>query len=267
MVLTSSMLSLLPSASSGTVDMLSIVYGTGTSAGSTNPIIALQTAIKQQPKAVATQAKDPATARDIAAFKAALAKAKTPQDLLSNPTALKVLLTANGLGDQADYPALAKKALLSDPSDSKSLANQLSNTSWLSAAKLYDFAKSGLSIIKQASVQDAITSGYAEVQWRQSLDAATPGLSYALDFRERASAIGSVDQILGDQTFRNVVLTTLGIPEQIAFQPLQAQEKAVADRIDISKFKSPSFVEQFARRYLIQQQSSSQSTSIVSLLA
>ncbi len=268
MYLTSSLLSLLPSTSTGGTDILSALYGTGAAAPGGNPIIALRTAIKTQDKAVAKQEKDPATARDIAAFRAAVAKAKTPADLLNNPTALRVLLTANGLGSQADYPALAKKALLSDTTDSKSLAHQLGNASWLSAAKLYDFAKSGLSVVQKPSVQDAITQGYAEVKWRESLDTATPGLSNALDFRDRASSIASVDQILGDSTFRNVVLTTLGIPQQIAFQPLEAQEKAVADRIDITRFKDQTYVEQFARRYLIQEQSSSPSSSsgLVSLL-
>ena len=52
--------------------------------------------------------------RDVTAFRNAVANAKDAASLLSNPAVLKVLLTANGLGDQAQYPALAKKALLSD---------------------------------------------------------------------------------------------------------------------------------------------------------
>ena len=49
-----------------------------------------------------------------------------------------------------------------------------------------------------------------------------------------------------------VVTTALGIPEQIAFQPIGTQEKAITDHVDIKRFKSPAFVEQFTRRYLIQ---------------
>ena len=48
-----------------------------------------------------------------------------------------------------------------------------------------------------------------------------------------------------------MVTTALGIPKQIAFQSLQAQEKAISDRVDITKFKDPKFVEQFTRRYLV----------------
>ena len=33
--------------------------------------------------------------------------------------------------------------------------------------------------------------------------------------------------------------------------PLQAQELAITSRLDLTKFKSASFVEQFTRRYLV----------------
>ena len=103
------------------------------------------------------------------------------------------------------------------------------------------------------------------------MDQTTPGLSNALDFTQRASTITSVDQILGDPTFRTVVTTALNIPEQIAFQPIEAQEKAISSKIDISKFKSPAFVEQMAKQYLVQNNldnssnSNTTSTSIASL--
>ncbi|MBV8912257.1 MAG: DUF1217 domain-containing protein [Acetobacteraceae bacterium] len=211
----------------------------------------MQQAERDQTKDVAAEANDPSVKRDIDAFKTALSKAKDLPSLLADPTARKVLLTANGLGDQTDYTALATKALMSDPSDTKSLANQLSDQRWLTMAKTYNFAQNGLSTLKDPTVLSTLTNGYAEVMWRQSLDQTTPGLSNALDFRSRASTITSALQILGDSNLRSVVTTALGIPEQIAFQSLDAQEKAITDRVDISKFKDPTFVEQFTRRYLV----------------
>ena len=129
--------------------------------------------------------------------------AKTPTQLLQNPAFLKVLLTASGLGDQVAYPALAQKALLSNTGDANSLANQLSsiNSAWASTASTYQFATKGLSVIQNPAVQQTLTQGYAEVLWRQSLDTTTPGLSNAIDIRNRASSITSVDQILSDPTF------------------------------------------------------------------
>jgi hypothetical protein len=86
-------------------------------------------------------------------------------------------------------------------------------------------------------------------------------LSNALTFRSEASTITSVDQILGDPVMRDVVTTALGLPLQIAFQPLEAQEKAVSSRLDITQFKDPKFVESFVQRYLLAAGSNGSSTT------
>ena len=248
-------------SSSSTSDLFSIINGQTASGTSSDPVAALVSAETNQTKDIQQQEKDPQTSRDINHFLAAVAKAPDFQTLMQDPIARNVLLTANGLGDQSDYTALATKALLSDTTQPDNLASTLSDTRWLTMAKTYDFANQGLTKLKSASVLSTITTGYAQVQWQQSLDATTPGLSAALDFRSRASTITSVDQILGDSNLRKVVTTALGIPQQIAFQPLEAQEKAISSRIDITKFQDPSYVEQFTRRFLVANQTDSSNSS------
>jgi hypothetical protein len=235
--------------------LLSAIYGnsSGTSAApSLDPLGDLTRAETNSTKAIAQTAVQPQVAKDIAAFRAAVASAKDPATLLQNPTVLKVLLTANGLGDQVSYTALVQKALLSNTKDTNALAVKLPNTSWKSTASTYDFANKGLAVIQDPDVLNTIADGYAEVLWRQSLDTTTPGLSKALTFRDKASTITSALQILGDATLRSVVLTGLGIPPEIAYQDLPAQELAITNRLDITQFKDPKFVEKFAQRYLIQ---------------
>ena len=83
--------------------------------------------------------------------------------------------------------------------------------------------------------------------WRQSLDATTPGLSNALHVPREASTITSVDQILGDPVMRNVVTTALGIPLQIAFQDLDAQEQAITSQLDITQLPGPEIRRQLHR--------------------
>ena len=245
--------------SSGT-DLTTVLYGTGTQV-SGDPVSNLITAEKNQTKDIALQQKDPQTARDISHFLSVVKTAPDLKTLLSDPIAAKVLLTANGLGDQTQYTALAIKALSSDPSQTGNLASKLSNPAWLSTAKSYSFATKGLTVLRQQSSLTAITTGYAQAQWETSLDQATPGISAALDFRSRASTFKTADAILGDANVRKVVTGALGIPQQIAFQPLEAQEKAITDRLNITKLQDPKFVEQLARSYLIQNQSSSSNSS------
>ena len=234
-----------------------LASGAGVSGGG-DPLAALRLAEQDQSVDIATTARQPQVQRTIQAFTNAVAKARSPADLLNDPDALDVLLTVNGLGDQTSYTALAQKALLSDPNDPNSLASKLSatNANWKSAAATYQFASKGLSVLRDPATLATIASSYAEVSWRQSLDQSTPGLSNALDFRSRAGTITSVDQILGDATFRAVVTGALGIPPQIAYQDLGAQEQSISSRIDISRFGNANFVEGLAQQYLLNQQSS-----------
>ncbi len=243
--------------------ILGILSGASGGGGTTNPITALTSAEINQTKDIAATAKQPEVARDIATFTKAVGSAKSVTQLLANPTVMKVLLTANGLGSQVSYTALAQKALTSDLTNPKSVANQLktTNSAWVSAAQTYQFAAKGLSVVQSAKVISTITNAYAEVTWRNSLDQTTPGLSNALTFRSTAATVKSVDQILGDPVLRDVVTTALGLPRQIAEQPLTTQEGLISKGLDITQLKDPKFVERFVQRYLLAKGSSGQGGS------
>jgi Protein of unknown function (DUF1217) len=247
-----------------TTSMLNTIYNGGassTAVSTGNPITDLKMAQANEVTDVAKQAKKPEVARDIAAFQKGVANAKDIQTALKNPNVMKVLLTANNLSKYIQYPALAQKALLSDPSDPNSLANKLTDTNLRNTAQAFNLAKNGLAALKDPKVIAKLSDGYAEVMWRRSLDQATPGLSNALTFLSQASSIKSVDEILGDSVNRTVVLTALGIPQQIAFQELRAQEKAVASRVDIAKFQDPKYVTNLTDQYLLKMQQQSRSSS------
>ena len=231
--------------------LLDAIYGIGASGSGVDPLQALTTAENDQTQDIAATAQQPQVQQTIAAFQAAVKSATSATSLLQNPAVMTVLLTANGLADQIPYTALAQKTLLSDPSDSNSLVNQLTDTRWAPVVKLYNFATQGLTVLQNPAVQSTLANAYAEAIWRQSLDAVTPGLSNALTFRGEASTITSVDQILGDPIMRTVVTTALNIPEQIAFQDLTAQEQSISSRVDITKFQDPNFVDTFTQQYLI----------------
>ncbi len=251
--------------------LLSTIEGTGggTGGAGANPITALHIAQQNRTQDIAATARQPAVARDIAAFRQAVATATTPQQLLANPTALKVLLTANGLGSEVPYTALARKVLMSDPSDPGSLVNQVSgsNAAWLSVVKTYQFATKGLAVLQNPSVQQTIANGYAEVMWRQSLDAATPGLSDALTFQSQAGTITSALDVLSSPILFNVVTTALGIPQQIVFQDQGAQEQAINSRLDYSRLGDPNYVNALTDQFLLNSQQQNAGTTDLTSLA
>ncbi len=242
---------------------LSVLYGGSAAAAGTggNPVVALQQAVTGQARGIADTAKQPDVQRDIAAFRKAVATAADPKALLADPIARRVLLTANGLGDQTAYAALATKALLSDPTNAKSLASTLTDTRWKSAATTLNFAKNGLAALRNPKVLDTMANAYAEITWRKSLDAQTPGLSDALTFRASAATAKNVYDILGNATLRKVVTGALGIPQEIAFQPLDSQGRAISSKLDVTRLQDPKFVDKLAQRYLLAQAEKASQTS------
>ena len=251
-------------ANSVAASILNAVYGnaSGTGgAGGTDPVAALTMAENTQTTGVADTAKQPQVAKAVAGFQQAIASATSVSELLQNPNFMNVLLTANGLASQVQYPALARQVLMSDPSNPGSLVNQLNSSSWLNLVNTYQFATQGLSVIQNASVQSTIANAYAQVTWMNSLNQQTPGIANALSFRSAASSITSVDQILGNQTFFTVVTTALGLPQTIANLDLTGEAQAVSSRLDVTKFQDPAFVERFTQQYLIMAASQAQSTS------
>ena len=248
-----SYLTSLFSSSFGTGDpLLNALYGgqTGGSLGQ-SAVQALTSAEQNQTKDVALTAAQPTVKSAVAAFTKAVNGATSVTQLLANPAVMNVLLTANGMSDQIGYTALATKALTSNLSDPKSLANTLTDTRWKTLAQTYKLATSGLKGVQNPTTIASIANAYAKATWQATQDTVTPGLSNALSFKASASTITSVDQILGNPTMRTVVTTALGIPEQIAFQPLEAQEKAISSQLNVAQFKNPKFVESFTQRYLI----------------
>lgn len=243
---------LYTSALGSAPSLLNTIYGYGTSAASSaNPVQALQSAERNQAKDVQLAGAQPVAKAAVAEFTKAVTSAKSMAQLLANPAFMRVLLTANQLGDQVGYTALATKALTSKLGDPKSLVNQLPDARWKTLAHAYDFSPAGLANFQKPATIAAIANAYATANWQTDQDNVTPGLSNALAFKAQAASITSVDQILGNMAMRNVVTTTLGIPKQIAFQTINAQEQAISTRIDIKKFQDPKFVETFVQQYLV----------------
>jgi hypothetical protein len=246
--------------------MLATLYSGSTGSASTsvstgNPLTDLKIAQTDQTTDVAKEALQPQVSQAITAFTTAVASSTSIQSALLNPNVQKVLLTANGLSNYIGETALVQKVLLSDPTDPNSLANKLGDPTFLAAVLTYNFGKNGLSELQNPKVVSALTNGYAEVLWRQSLDKATPGLANALTFLGQASSIKSVSDILENVTNFDVITTALGIPMQIVNQDTAAQQTAITSRLDISKLQNPNYVTSLTDQYLLTMQEQKQSSS------
>ena len=256
------------SASDTVASMIATIYGGGsalsgptTFASTGNPLLDLKLAQKNEAADVALETKQPLVTQAITAFKNAVAGAKTIQAALGNPNVQQVLLTANGLSKYIGDTTLVQKALLSDPHDPKSLASQMGDYALLNTVLTYNFAQNGLKQLQDPKTIATLTSGYAEMTWRQSLEQATPGLSNALTFLEQASSIKSVNDVLDNMVNFLVVTAALGIPQSIVNQSQTAQQQAIRTRLNIADLQNPNFVTSLTDQYLLTMQEQNASSS------
>jgi len=250
--------------SNASAAILNALYGGGTTSTAVstgNPLTDLKLAQANQTADIAQEAKTPQVASDIALFTKAVNSATSIQNALANPDVQKVLLTASGLSSYIGETALVQKALLSNPTDPNSLVNQLGDSNMLSTAQTYNFAKNGLAELKNPKVIATLSQAYAEVQWRQSLDTATPGLSNALTFLSQAGSIKSANDVLDNATNFYVITGALGIPTSIVNQDQTAQAAAINSRLDFTKLQDPKYVTSLTDQYLLSQQQSTSSSS------
>ena len=216
----------------------------------TDPVGVLDQALRSEGEQIARTAAQPEVRRDLARFARALARAATPAELLTNPAALKVLLTAHGLGDQCANRALAAKVLLPDPVAPGALAGRLADGRWRSLARTCAFAARGLAALREPRMAETIAQGYAEAVWRHDQERATPGLGTALAFLRRAPAVVWVRQVQGDPALDAVIALALDIPPESAFPTAAARDTAIAARLDVARLRDPRYVRQLAEIYL-----------------
>lgn len=160
------------------------------------------------------------------------------------------VLSALGLGDQAQYYGLVKKALTQPLSDPKAVANQLPDKRFQKAAQILQLAESGLRTIQSKAVVDQLVSQFKSQAFEQSIADQNPAVSQARSFEKKAASITNVYQILADKTLRSVVSAVFNIPPQLAIQPITTQAAAISSRLDIKKLQDPKFVASFIQRFL-----------------
>ena len=221
-------------------------------------------------KGAAQAAKDPALQRTLARFRDAVARAPDVETALKDPRVLAVVLPAMGLADAVDKPALATRALTSDLSNPKSLANRLGDSRWLEAARTLDLSRRGLDALRDPKMQKILADGMAGVTWREGLNDANPGMSDALYFQSRAAAVDGPYDILGDAVLRRVVTKALGLPNQLALQSVETQARVISARLNIESLSDPRQVRKLAERYVVARAGESAggaSSPLLSLLA
>jgi hypothetical protein len=121
------------------------------------------------------------------------------------------------------------------------------------ASKIVDGMKAGLRLgsLSDPKMLEILTNGFTKYEYRTGLSDKNPGMANAVYFSENAKTVKSVYDILGNSVLRRVVLGALGLPDQIAIQPVETQARAVLSRMKLADLQDSAKVRALAERYLM----------------
>ncbi len=174
-----------------------------------SPVSQYLTALKNEDTAASTYAQtDVTTKQASAAFAEDATSITTVDQLMSNYSALNVVLGAYGMDSYSSATALVKKLLTQDPSSSTSLAKSASNATWLAFADAFKtWGEGGGSVQTSPLTTSTITSIVNEYQ----SDMDTSLQSDLQTFNSAAPLITTASALLANTTVLNVVLSAYGM--------------------------------------------------------
>ena len=229
------------------------VYGLSIGSGSTisSAVVAYKSAIKDADAQITQGEKDATIANEIKYFKSKVGNLKSVADLYKDQRLVNFVMKGVGLGDKSDMMGIFKKAMSESPDADTSLVNKLGDKSWLAAAQTLKMDSTGVTTLQSAEMIDLLSKQYARSGYQTSLREKNSAVPLALYFKDNASKVTSYYGILGDSTIRKVVTTALGLPDELAYQPVATQAKAIQAKFDLADLQSPEKVERFVAKFLV----------------
>ncbi len=194
---------------------------------------------------------DPVTKADIAYLQKIAPKLNSPDALLKDFRALKVVLGAYGMSDRMPQTALLKKLLTQDPQAKGSLARGLANqAAFRFATALGNWKSSGSSPFSNTNTLSQIANSYAQNSFEANQGKQIPGMQQALYFRRTIASATTVPMVISDSKLMEVVSGALDLPVQFGILDYERQVVELTKKLKFDKFKDPAFVDKFAQRYL-----------------
>lgn len=210
-------------------------------------------------------AKTPDVASETKYFKTNIGKATTAEALLKDRRLFAYAMKAFGLGDRTYATGLMRKVLEQGVSDSRALANTLSDPNIRALARMFDYKGANAAVGSDAFVR-SVTDRYVEQAMEAQQGAKNPGVELALYFRQKAPQVTSVYGVLADRKLLQVVQTALDISPNTSAQPIDTQARLLKSKLNLADFadakKLDNFIARFAAQYDIQNPGADQAADV-----
>lgn len=220
---------------------------------STSSILTYQKYTTSSATLQATYEKTSNIQKDVDYFTKAVEKAQTVDDLFKDYRLLSFIATATNLAGEEQYAGKMRRIMTESVDNTNAVMYRLSDKRYSQAAATLRLGDNGLDRLKLAGTQSDLIAAYKQAKFETSIGEENMGVRKARYFEQYIqNATSSVYSILGDAILRDVVTSTLGLPAQIAIQPIETQAQAITSRLDISKLADSKYRDAFIKRYLTQ---------------
>jgi hypothetical protein len=214
----------------------------------------------------ATTAADPTVKRETAYYLANIGKVTSINAFVNNYQLFSYAMKAFGLEDMTYAKGLMTKVLEGGITNSKSLANTMTDPRFKAFATAFDFVGQGTAATSSAAATTGTTSKFLEQSLEDNVGQQNQGVQLALYFKRSASSITSAYSILADPALLKVVQTAFGLSPYASQSDLDIQAAQISKLVKISDMQDPTKVEKLIERFTAMWDLSGNNTSSSSTL-
>jgi glucan-binding YG repeat protein len=187
--------------------------------------------------------------RDTDYYLANISKVRTIDDFVKDYRLFSYAMKAYGLEDMIYAKALIKKVLTEGITDTKSMANKMTDTRYKEFAAAFDFAAKVDKATSQASATTKAVNKYYEYTLEKKEGEQNEGVRIALYFKRKASSVTNTMGLLADKALLKFVQTTFNIPMGASKADLDLQVRNLEKHINIKDLQDPKKVDKLIQRF------------------
>ena len=218
---------------------------------SLSAVTTLQMVENNLAKAKSTTADDPQVKRETDYFLGNIGNignVKTSQDFVNNYRLFSYAMTAYGLSNMTYAKAFMQKVVDGGVTNTKSMANTLTDPRFKAFAEAFDFGDDGANATTDATINAGTTDRYVEQTLENNVGDDNQGAQLALYFQNNAPDITSSYQILGDPALLKFVQTAFDIP-QSSGTTIEQDAAAVDKKLNVADLQDPAKVQKLVQRF------------------
>ncbi len=192
--------------------------------------------------------RDPTVQRRIDEFQDRAESITSLDELIADRRLFSFVLDAFDLGSEIDKTAFVKAAIEGGP---EGLAFFLRDVRYREIAAFFDVPTRGVTQLTTTSGQNELIDRFKTLAGERAIGFESERARQALFFKRIAPTIGDPVELLGNNLTRDIALTALNLPPQIALQSVDKQVALVEAGVDIEKFDDPEYLDKFLTRFLV----------------